>query len=149
MSRQDEGAGVTHVIVEPDAVDHIPPQLLPTGGGKRSGSKPPPALVTAEWLAACLAQRCRASEVPFTVVAGAPRGARRPPTHKQVIGADVLQVLPDSVASPSTMQLVRQIVPHSGIMHLPRHERISKSESCLVVLLPALSVFLRCRTSHS
>ena len=77
-SRQDAGAGVTHVIVEPDAVDHVPPQLLPTGGGKRSGSKPPPALVTAEWLAACLAQHGRASEVPYTVVAGAPRGGCSP-----------------------------------------------------------------------
>jgi len=78
VSRQDAGAGVTHVIVEPDAVEHVPPQLLPTGGGKRSGSKPPPALVTAEWLAACLAQRGHASEVPFTVVAGAPRGGCLP-----------------------------------------------------------------------
>ena len=73
-SQQDAGAGVTHVIVEPNAVGHVPPQLLPTGGGKRSGSKPPPALVTAEWLAACLAQHGHASEVPFTVVAGAACG---------------------------------------------------------------------------
>ena len=74
LTYQDAAAGVTHVIVEPDAVDHVPPHLLPSSGAQRSGKQPPPALVTAEWLAACLAQHGRASEVPFTVVAGNPRG---------------------------------------------------------------------------
>ena len=48
-------------------MDKLPPQLLPDA--KRLG-EPPPALVTPDWLAACLAQRGHASEVPFTVVAG-------------------------------------------------------------------------------
>ena len=64
---QDAAASITHVIVEPEAVDHVPPHLLP---GAQRGKQPPPALVTAEWLAACLAQHARASEVPYTVVAG-------------------------------------------------------------------------------
>ena len=80
---QDVKAGITHVIVEPDAVDKLPPQLLPDA--KRT-KEPPPALVTPDWLVACLAERGHASELPFTVVAG---------TH----GDDLtLQMIPMSVS---------------------------------------------------
>ena len=59
-------------------MDKVPPQLLPDAKGSDA---PPPALVTPEWLAACLAQRGHASEVPFTVVAGTHGTESRPNVH--------------------------------------------------------------------